>query len=179
VIHVRHGWDPVEGRIAPKSAKGNRRVPIAASLRDHLTDRRLAVGDVDPDDLVFGRTASTPFDPKVVTRVADKAWKAAGLERITLHEARHTAVSLLVGAGVNVKAISTYMGHANISITLDRYAHLFPNAEDEAAARLDQFLEAAAVKARAAAPDASDDDGMARELARTTLSGAEIPANQG
>jgi integrase len=38
----------------------------------------------------------------------------------------------MIAAGVNAKALSTFMGHANISITLDRYGHLMPGAEDEA-----------------------------------------------
>ena len=50
-----------------------------------------------------------------------------------MHEARHTYASLMIAAGVNAKALSTYMGHASITITLDRYGHLFPGAEDEAA----------------------------------------------
>jgi integrase len=45
-------------------------------------------------------------------------------------------------AGVNAKALSTYMGHANISITLDRYGHLMPGSEDEAAGLLDAYLDA-------------------------------------
>jgi hypothetical protein len=43
-------------------------------------------------------------------------------------------------AGVNVKALSTFMGHAKIGITLDQYGHLLPGAEDEAAGLLDAFL---------------------------------------
>jgi hypothetical protein len=42
--------------------------------------------------------------------------------------------------GVNVKALSTFMGHADIGITLDQYGHLLPGAEDEAAGLLDAFL---------------------------------------
>ena len=45
-------------------------------------------------------------------------------------------------AGVNAKALSTYMGHANISITLDRYGHLMPGSEGEAAGLLDSYLDA-------------------------------------
>ena len=51
---------------------------------------------------------------------------ASGLRRITLHECRHTFASLMIAAGVNAKALSAYMGHANISITMDRYGHLMP-----------------------------------------------------
>jgi hypothetical protein len=47
-------------------------------------------------------------------------WRGAGLEPITLHEARHTFASLLIAAGVNAKAIATYMGHASVTITYDR-----------------------------------------------------------
>ena len=83
-------------------------------------------------------------------------WKAAGLERITFHQCRHTYASLMIAAGVNAKALSTFMGHANISITLDRYGHLMPGSEAEAAGLLDAYLEAkrkaAEERARATAP---------------------------
>ena len=47
----------------------------------------------------------------------------------------------MIAAGVNAKALSTYMGHATISITLDRYGHLMPGNEAEAAGLLDAYLE--------------------------------------
>ena len=47
----------------------------------------------------------------------------------------------MIRAGVNVKALATYMGHASISITLDRYGHLLPGNEAEAAELLDALLE--------------------------------------
>lgn len=46
----------------------------------------------------------------------------------------------MLAAGVNVKALSTYMGHASITITLDRYGHLMPGNEAEAAGLLDAYL---------------------------------------
>jgi integrase len=46
----------------------------------------------------------------------------------------------MIAAGVNLKALSTFMGHATISITLDRYGHLMPGSEAEAAALLDAYL---------------------------------------
>jgi integrase len=66
------------------------------------------------------------------------------VEPITLHECRHTFASLMIAAGVNAKALSVYMGHANIGITMDRYGHLMPGNEDEAAGMLDACLERAA-----------------------------------
>jgi integrase len=95
------------------------------------------------DDLVFGSTAAAPFAPKELTRRADAAWKAAELRRIRLHECRHTFASYMIAAGVNAKALSTYMRHSSVAFTLDRYGHLFPGAEGEAAALLDTYLDAA------------------------------------
>jgi integrase len=47
----------------------------------------------------------------------------------------------MIAAGVNDKALSTYMGHSSITVTLDRYGHLMPGSEAEAGAMLDAYLE--------------------------------------
>jgi integrase len=138
VIHVRRGWDAIEGEITPKSAKGKRTVPIAAVLREHLTNHWLRGGT---GSLVFGEDGK-PFRGDTPTMRAKPAWTAAGLESITLHECRHTAASFAIAAGVNAKTLSTYMGHANIAITFDLYGHLMPGNESEAAALLDAYLAA-------------------------------------
>ncbi|MGH2846739.1 MAG: tyrosine-type recombinase/integrase, partial [Thermoleophilaceae bacterium] len=57
------------------------------------------------------------------------------------HECRHTFASLMIAAGVNAKALSTFLGHASVTITLDRYGHLFPGSEKEAAGLLDAYLD--------------------------------------
>ena len=74
---------------------------------------------------------------------ATQAWKKAGLEPITLHQCRHTYASFMIAAGVNTKALSTYMGHTSITTTIDRYGHLLPGNETQAAALLGSWLEAA------------------------------------
>jgi len=77
---------------------------------------------------------------------------AAGVEQPTLHECRHGYASVMIAAGVNVKALSTFMGHANIRTTLDQYGHLLPGAEDEAAGLLDDFLARSAGVTDSGAP---------------------------
>ncbi len=57
----------------------------------------------------------------------------------------------MIAAGVNAKALSVYMGHANISTTFDLYGHLMPGGEDEAAVLADADLERANTRARLAA----------------------------
>jgi integrase len=142
VLHVLRAFDPKErAMVAPKSKAGIRRVPIPAALRAYLAPLKLSSG-VDPEALVFG-VRGEPFSASSIGERANRRWKAAGLEPICLHECRHTFASLMIAAGVNAKALSTFMGHANISITLDRYGHLLPGAEDEAAGLMDAYLQAA------------------------------------
>jgi integrase len=150
LIHVRRGWDYVVGEIATKSGK-DRRVPIAVALRDYLDEHLLRLDWRDrPDGLVFGSAPRVPFTGTPTTDRAKRAWKAAKLDAITLHECRHTFASLMIAAGVNAKALSTYMGHANIKITLDTYGHLMPGNEAEAAGLLDAYLLRADTSARLA-----------------------------
>jgi integrase len=150
VIHVHHGWDPIEGEIDTKNRK-RRDVPIPAVLRDYLDEHVIGLAwREQPDGLVFGTAPRKPFTPSTNEQRAKRAWKAAKLEKIDMHETRHSYASMMIAAGVNAKALSIYMGHANISITLDLYGHLFPGNEDEAAALLDAFLERADTQARLA-----------------------------
>jgi len=142
VLEVAQAWDPKERQmVAPKSDAGRRRVPIATVLRGFLAPISLAA-PADPEGLVFARRGE-PFCASSTAERALRAWRAVEMEPICLHDCRHTFASLMIAAGVNAKALSTFMGHANISITLDRYGHLMPGAEDEAASLMDTYLLAA------------------------------------
>ena len=138
VIRVRRSWDQYEGEIDPKSRAGVRDVPIPLALRAHLERTRVLAGR--SDGLVFGRSATRPFEPSTLNNRAVAAWSDAKLTPIGLHEARHTYASMMIAAGVNAKALSTYMGHSSVTITFDRYGHLMPGNAEEAAALLDAFL---------------------------------------
>jgi len=90
--------------------------------------------------LIFGRTPTEPFAPRTADRRAQRAWKAAGLDPTGLHEARHTYASYCIAAGIDFKAISQYMGHASVAITIDRYGKLQPSSLAENGAKLDTYL---------------------------------------
>jgi integrase len=68
------------------------------------------------------------------------AWEAAGLTRVTFHEARHASASLWLAAGVDLVEVSRILGHASLSITADVYGHRVPGAEARAARTLDRYL---------------------------------------
>ena len=141
LLRVEHAWDRVHGPIAPKSHAGKRRVPLTQTLRRHLVTQRLHHPYTEPSDLAFGITSSRAFDGTNLLRRARTAWKAAGLTPILLHECRHTYAAYMISAGINPKALQTYMGHASITITLDRYGHLLPGNEATAANLLDEYLD--------------------------------------
>jgi integrase len=149
VIRVERSWDIAESRpVEPKSRAGRRSVPIASVLRDHLVEHKLASGR--EDGLVFGRSPAAPFDATTLVSRARSAWQGADLRPIGLHECRHTFASLMIAAGVNAKALSSYLGHASVTITYDRYGHLMPGNEREAAGLLDAYLSRADTGARLA-----------------------------
>lgn len=104
------------------------------------------------------------LDPAELRRILGKLPKRAGgkeprpFQRLRLHQARHTYASFMIAAGVNAKALSSFMGHSSINVTFDLYGHLMPGTEAQAAALLDSFLgaevEAGEQAAREAEPQA-------------------------
>ena len=148
IVRVERSWDVREGVVEPKSQSGRRAVPIATVLREHLAAHMLRGGR--REGLVFGRTATKPLEPVTLRERSLVDWKRMNKKRaeaelsavapIRVHECRHTYASLMIAAGVNAKALASYMGHASITITLDRYGHLMPGNEAAAAGLLDAYL---------------------------------------
>jgi integrase len=70
------------------------------------------------------------------------AVNAAGLDGLRIHDLRHTAVALWIAAGANPKEVAARAGHASVSFTLDRYGHLYPEADLNLRDRLDAIWSA-------------------------------------
>jgi integrase len=125
-----------------------RRVPLIATLRRLLVERKLRTGR-DGDDFVFGRTADRPFTPTHVPDKALAAWAKANeqhreeerpqLEPVGLHELRHSYVSLMHDAGFSLERIGDYVGHSSSYMT-DAYRHLLEGHEADAAERFEEYL---------------------------------------
>jgi integrase len=69
--------------------------------------------------------------------VFDRAARSAGLVDLTPHGLRHTAASLAVASGADVKVVQQMLGHASATMTLDLYGHLYGDRLDEVADRMD------------------------------------------
>jgi integrase len=143
LIHVHRNWDRHHGFVAPKSRAGTRRVPITPTLGRELINHRLQQGTGGQGFVFPGtRNPDKPFNPSSLNLHTKKAWTDAGLTPIGLHECRHSYAAYMIAAGINSKALSTYMGHSSITITLDRYGHLLPGNETQAATLLETWLNA-------------------------------------
>lgn len=112
-----------------------REVPIPRFLVDELAAH---VAGREPNDLVFrgvkgGALRAQVFQRAVLTDAAD----ALGLGGLHPHALRHTAASLAIASGANVKVVQQMLGHKSATMTLDLYGHLFPDQLDEVADRMD------------------------------------------
>ena len=122
----------------PKSHQ-TRQVPIPRSLITSLIEVTAGKG---PDDLVFTTWRGKPLRNLNFRRdVFDKAAEDAGVRDLTPHELRHTAASLAVSAGANVKAVQKMLGHSSAAMTLDVYSGLFDDDLDGVADRIDTAAE--------------------------------------
>lgn len=139
LVRIRRGWDDVEGEIAPKTFAGKREVPMMGELRRICRMHKLQTGR-HGEQLFLGRTETAPFYPSTVRTRARKAWKAAGLESLTAHEARHCAASYMIACGLDWKKVSEFLGHTDVRTTFNRYGKVVEEDPSEAAERLDAYF---------------------------------------
>jgi integrase len=122
-------------RRSKSEAGAGRRPPIADNLRTILLEAWDRQGK--PHE---GKVVDRSVMSGKIARQAEKAWDRAGLNRITLHECRHTYASLLMAAGYTIKELMEFMGHADLQM-VNRYVKLLPQpGEDDAADRLNAYL---------------------------------------
>jgi integrase len=115
-------------------AREDRSVPVPEFVLNELSVQCAAKS---PDDLVFGgRSGGYLPRPKSSNGWFTRAVKAAGVQKVTPHDLRHTCASLAVSAGVNVLALARMLGHKDPSVTLRVYADLFDTDLDVVAAAL-------------------------------------------
>lgn len=142
---------PVDGVLAfgPTKSGTARDVPVPRFLVDDLV--ALVAGKA-PGDLVFtSPSGDTLRVANFRARYFDRAAVAVGLDGLNPHALRHTAASLAIASGADVKVVQTMLGHAKASMTLDLYGHLFPDRLDVVA----DAMDTARVAALASLPGAS------------------------
>lgn len=121
---------PVKGKMTWGPTKGHERreVPLPRFLLDDLSAQ---VAGRDPEELVFVGLRGAPMRSQTFQRAAlTEAAAGLGLDGFTPHMLRHTAASLAIASGADVKVVQTMLGHKSATLTLDLYGHLFGDRLD-------------------------------------------------
>jgi len=145
--HVVQAYGDDDGELYLDTPKDHERrsVPLPAFLVDELNP---VLAGRDPDELVFVAPRGGPLRyHNFRNRVFDLAVKAAGVIAVTPHKLRHTAASLAIAAGADVKVVQQMLGHASATETLNTYGHLWPDRLDEVSQKLHAGRRAALRKA--------------------------------
>ena len=113
---------------------------VANELAAHLENR-----PDDPDALVFTSPEGSTLNHKNFYRRHFKPTvTTADLPtEMRFHDLRHTCAALCIALGAHPKAIQERLGHSSITVTLDRYGHLFPKLDETLTTRLDDLHRAA------------------------------------
>lgn len=114
----------------PKTPKSNRTIAIPTFLAEEVQDY-LALYPLDSNARIFSVTKSYLYHEM------NRGCSASGVQRIRVHDLRHSHVSLLIDLGFNALAIADRMGHEAVDITY-RYAHLFPSVQTDMARALNK-----------------------------------------
>jgi len=145
----RHGGGLV--LVEPKSRAGRRSLalplPLAQALRNHRVQQsqeRAAVGaNWQPQPhggVVFAQANGCPIDPAADYKAWKKLLTSAGVRDARLHDARHTAATLLLQQGVPARVAMQILGHSHIGLTLGTYSHVVPELARDAADRMTAAL---------------------------------------
>jgi integrase len=157
-VDLRHGRLTVRSQLQwlggrpvltePKSARARRTLELPAfvgeALRQHRARQaaeRLRAGPYwQETGLVFTTQAGTALEPRNVVRHYHALLARAGLPRRPFHTLRHTAASLLLAHGADLRVVQQVLGHAQVALTANLYAHVLPTLLADAARRLDAAL---------------------------------------
>jgi integrase len=148
LVRTRDGLDVSE----PKTASGRRTIPLGTKAMDALRTHRVTqamererngLPKASETDLVFASEVGTLIDPSnLLANSYYPLLRRAGLPRLTFHALRHTAATLMLGAGTHIRVVAERLGHADPAVTLRVYSHVVPAMQSEAAAAMDRILGA-------------------------------------
>jgi integrase len=134
---VAESVTPIKGVMTFGPTKGHERreVPLPRFLLEDLAQH---VAGESADDLVFTGLRGNPLRSQIFQRATlNQACERAGIARLTPHEQRHTAASLAIASGADIKVVPQMLGHKSATMTLDQYGHLFGDRLDVVADTMD------------------------------------------
>jgi integrase len=133
----------------PKTKNSKRQIGISQfvieSLKKHKREQnenKLFLGRAYQDlDLVCATEEGKPLSPRNVLRNLKNNIKKANVPVLRFHDLRHTHATLMLKQGVHPKIVSERLGHSKISVTLDRYSHVLPDMQKDAADNFEKAMK--------------------------------------
>jgi integrase len=124
-----------------KTAASAREIPLGPALLGRLRELYLRRGRPGGNALLFVDRLGNPPKPPNLTRQFQALARKAGLPVITLHQTRHTALTLLLESGVDVKTVADIAGHSDVRTTLNTYRVVTRAAMEQAVEKIDARLD--------------------------------------
>jgi integrase len=151
-LRVEKQLQRIEGKfqlVEPKTAKSRRTIvmppSITAALRTHrelqAAELRRQGGERNPLDLIFTREDGGPLDGTVVSHQFHRLLDQAHLEQRRFHDLRHSCATLLLAQGVPARVVMEILGHSQIALTMNTYAHVIPELRRNAAERMEALIQ--------------------------------------
>lgn len=147
-LQVRRSMTRVAGHgvvaSEPKTASSRRKIALSSYvvsvLKEHRVrqlEMRLQAGSKwTENDLVFCNVYGNFLHPARLYMMFHKVLAEAGVPSIRFHDLRHSAATILLSMGINVKVVQEMLGHSRISMTLDTYSHVLPGMQEEAVEKI-------------------------------------------
>ena len=135
----------------PKTASSRRRISLPSmtveALYKHKAEYavvRLQLGlGRDPNDLLFTDHKGAAIIPSTLSRRFSRTIEALDIPHVSIHGLRHNHITQLLMEGVPIKVVSERAGHSSIVMTLDKYGHVVPDMQQNAAEVIDAQLREA------------------------------------
>ncbi|NBI07220.1 tyrosine-type recombinase/integrase [Senegalia massiliensis] len=132
----------------PKNFSSNRTISVPGSITKLIKkyqieqlENKLKCGDLwEETGFLFTQWNGKAMHPYTPSKWFDKFIKRNGLKKITFHQLRHTSATMLINSGINVRALSSRLGHSNTSTTMNIYAHELKSVDKAAADKLEEMF---------------------------------------
>jgi len=134
------------GEVVPPKTEGSvRSILFGETLARILNKHLQGSSHIGPNDFVFCKSDSKPFNPDVLRKdvlypVLDRLGIVRTARASGFHTFRHSAASLINAETGNVKLAQKLLGHSNFSTTADTYTHTYSEGEREAAKALERAV---------------------------------------
>ena len=136
-ISVTKSYQFLQGRevvTEPKTPKSKRTIEIPVKLASLLQSYIATLYEPTPEDRLF------PYNKSWFHRQMQQGCEAAGMEKIRLHDLRHSHASMLINMGYPVLLVSERLGHEDVQTTLQTYSHLYQKTSSEAVQKMDDLM---------------------------------------